>query len=49
MEEIIRQIFVDELGCEAAALSPECRLREDLGVSWEKTDRVEAIKAALED
>ena len=23
--------------------------REDLGVSWEKTDRVEAIKAALED
>ena len=23
--------------------------REDLGVTWEKTDRVEAIKAALED
>ena len=29
----IRQIFVDELGCEVAALTPECRLREDLGVS----------------
>ena len=23
--------------------------REDLGVTWEKTDRVEAIRAALED
>ena len=33
MEETIRQIFVDELGCEVAALTPECRLREDLGVS----------------
>lgn len=33
MEEAIKQIFVEELGCEVGALTPECRLREDLGVS----------------
>ena len=33
MYETIKNIFVDELGCDPAALQPESRLREDLGVS----------------
>ena len=33
MYETIKNIFVDELGCDPGALQPESRLREDLGVS----------------
>ena len=33
MYETIRDIFIDELGCDPSALQPESRLREDLGVS----------------